>query len=185
MTSNESSLVPLIELPGLGLPSDYLSPHALSMDLSAARLFQRTMKLLDSRHDVNYHILTVPYSFIPDSRLNGDIRILGPIHRFEGWRDFFRGLGLGLTGVVPATAIKFYTYGNCKCLVTETLQCDPNAVVASVISAATAGIVTATLVKTRLQLDRSRLETLNQEVVRSTFQPCFSINSLTGRFRPE
>lgn len=112
----------------------------------------------------------------------GTSRIFGPIHRFEGWRDFFRGLGPGLTGVVPATAIKFYTYGNCKRLATETLQCDPNAFI---ISAATAGIVTATLVKTRLQLDRSRLETLNQEVVRSTFQPCFSINSSTGRFRPE
>ncbi|EEP78257.1 conserved hypothetical protein [Uncinocarpus reesii 1704] len=88
--------------------------------------------------------------------------ILRSIHRLEGWRSLFKGLGPSLTGVVPATAIKFYTYGNCKQLLPGILQCDKDATLVHVLSAASAGIVTGTatnpiwVVKTRLQLDRSR-----------------------------
>ena len=91
-------------------------------------------------------------------------RILASIPQLEGWRGLFRGLGPSLVGVVPATAIKFYTYGNCKRMVSEALQCDQDAIIVPAISAAAAGIVTATatnpiwLVKTRLQLDRSSVE---------------------------
>ncbi|ODH46867.1 hypothetical protein GX48_07010 [Paracoccidioides brasiliensis] len=35
----------------------------------------------------------------------------------------FKGLGPSLTGVVPDTVIKFYTYGNCKLLLPGVLQC--------------------------------------------------------------
>ncbi|KAI9372166.1 mitochondrial carrier domain-containing protein [Aspergillus egyptiacus] len=86
--------------------------------------------------------------------------ILFSIHRVEGWRSLFRGLGPSLTGVVPATAIKFYAYGNCKRLYPEYLGLDKDATTTHALSAATAGVVTGTatnpiwLVKTRLQLDR-------------------------------
>ena len=66
--------------------------------------------------------------------------------------------------MVPATAIKFYTYGNCKRLVYEKLDCGKDAAVVHIIAAATAGIATSIatnpiwLVKTRLQLDRSHAE---------------------------
>ncbi|KAL2133312.1 hypothetical protein VTI74DRAFT_2542 [Chaetomium olivicolor] len=35
-------------------------------------------------------------------------QIISSIHRAEGWRAFFRSLGPSLSGVVPATAIRFY-----------------------------------------------------------------------------
>ncbi|KAF2241479.1 mitochondrial carrier, partial [Trematosphaeria pertusa] len=91
-------------------------------------------------------------------------QILFSIQRIEGWRGLFRGLGPGLTGVVPASAIKFYTYGNCKRLVSETMNWEKDAAAVYIIAAATAGVVTGTatnpiwLVKTRLQLDKSRAE---------------------------
>ncbi|KAL4866065.1 hypothetical protein BDV12DRAFT_173417 [Aspergillus spectabilis] len=89
--------------------------------------------------------------------------ILFSIHRTEGWRSLFRGLGPSLTGVVPATAIKFYAYGNCKRLYPELFGLDKDATSTHALSAATAGLVTGTatnpiwLVKTRLQLDKSHL----------------------------
>lgn len=89
--------------------------------------------------------------------------ILFSIHRLEGWRGLFKGLGPSLTGVVPATAIKFYAYGNCKTLFPQILGCEENTTLVHALSAATAGIVTGTatnpiwLVKTRLQLDKSRV----------------------------
>lgn len=87
--------------------------------------------------------------------------ILFSIHRVEGWRSLFKGLGPSLTGVVPATAIKFYAYGNCKRILPEVLACDKEATVVHIVSAATAGIFTGTitnpiwLIKTRLQLDKA------------------------------
>ncbi|KAF7128764.1 hypothetical protein CNMCM5793_003673 [Aspergillus hiratsukae] len=89
--------------------------------------------------------------------------ILATIHRVEGWRSLFRGLGPSLTGVVPATAVKFYTYGNCKRLLPNVLECEADTTLVHALSAATAGVVTGTvtnpiwLVKTRLQLDKSRV----------------------------
>ena len=89
--------------------------------------------------------------------------ILFSIHRVEGWRSLFRGLGPSLTGVVPATAIKFYAYGNCKRLYPEVFGLDRDATSTHALSAATAGVVTGTatnpiwLVKTRLQLDRTHV----------------------------
>ncbi|CRG84982.1 putative mitochondrial carrier C688,09 [Talaromyces islandicus] len=89
--------------------------------------------------------------------------ILFSIHRLEGWRGLFKGLGPSLTGVVPATGIKFYAYGNCKTLFPQILGCEEDTTLVHALSAASAGIVTGTatnpiwLVKTRLQLDKSRM----------------------------
>ncbi|KAI9819797.1 MAG: hypothetical protein M1832_003872 [Thelocarpon impressellum] len=104
----------------------------------------------------------------PYHRLRAPLRetfaILSAIQRVEGWRGLFRGLGPNLTGVVPASAIKFYTYGNCKRIASEYLNLSKDAVAVHIIAAATAGIVTSTatnpiwLIKTRLQLDKSSSE---------------------------
>jgi solute carrier family 25 protein 33/36 len=84
------------------------------------------------------------------------------IYYTEGWRGFFRGLGPSLSGVVPATAIKFYVYGNCKRLGARMLNCKEDAAVVHAQAAIAAGIATSTatnpiwLIKTRLQLDASQ-----------------------------
>ncbi|KAF9892596.1 hypothetical protein FE257_000998 [Aspergillus nanangensis] len=87
--------------------------------------------------------------------------ILFTIHRVEGWRGLFKGLGPSLTGVVPASAVKFYTYGNCKRLFPELLGCEKDSTLVHALSAACAGIATGSatnpiwVVKTRLQLDKA------------------------------
>ncbi|OAL70157.1 mitochondrial carrier protein [Trichophyton violaceum] len=92
-------------------------------------------------------------------------QILFSIYHVEGWRGLFRGLGPNLTGVVPASAIKYYTYGNVKRIIGESQIFGPNsenAMGCHIISAVTAGITTGTLtspiwvIKTRLQLDKSQ-----------------------------
>ncbi|GMG06771.1 unnamed protein product [Aspergillus oryzae] len=87
--------------------------------------------------------------------------ILFSIHRVEGWRGLFKGLGPSLTGVVPASAVKFYTYGNCKRLLPEIIGCEKDSSLVHALSAACAGIATGSatnpiwVVKTRLQLDKA------------------------------
>ncbi|KAF2752529.1 mitochondrial carrier [Pseudovirgaria hyperparasitica] len=98
--------------------------------------------------------------------IRGTFQIIGSISHTEGWRGFYRGLGPSLAGVVPATAIKFYVYGNCKYLRAQMLGCGEDAAIVHAYAAVAAGIATATatnpiwLVKTRLQLDASTVETL-------------------------
>lgn len=95
--------------------------------------------------------------------IRDDLQILSSIRQTESWRGLFRGLGPSLTGVVPASAVKFWTYGNCKRLLCEMMGWKPDAVIVHAISASNAGIATAIatnpiwLVKTRLQLDKSRI----------------------------
>ncbi|KAI9781079.1 MAG: hypothetical protein M1839_006357 [Geoglossum umbratile] len=89
-------------------------------------------------------------------------QILFSIHRVEGWRALFKGLGPNLTGVVPARAINFYTYGNGKRIISTYFNNGQESAWVHLCAAATAGIVTSTatnpvwLVKTRLQLDKSQ-----------------------------
>lgn len=91
-------------------------------------------------------------------------QILFSIHKIEGWRALFKGLGPNLVGVVPARAISFYTYGNGKRIISQTFNNGKEAAWVHLCAAATAGIVTGTatnpiwVVKTRLQLDKSRAE---------------------------
>ncbi|EFZ04327.1 mitochondrial carrier protein [Metarhizium robertsii] len=90
--------------------------------------------------------------------------IIRSIRYGEGWRGFFRGLGPSLAGVVPATAIKFYVYGNCKHLGAWMLNRAESDPIVHAQAAVVAGIATATLtnpiwlVKTRLQLDKARTQ---------------------------
>lgn len=91
-------------------------------------------------------------------------QILFSIHRVEGWRALFKGLGPNLVGVVPARAINFYAYGNGKRIISEHFNHGRETAMVHLCAAATAGIMTGTatnpiwLVKTRLQLDKSRAE---------------------------
>ncbi|KAJ5677514.1 Mitochondrial carrier protein RIM2 [Penicillium maclennaniae] len=89
-------------------------------------------------------------------------RIISNIYRAEGWKAFFRGLGPSLAGVVPATAIKFYVYGNCKRIGAQMTGFGEDSTLIHAQAAIAAGIATATatnpiwLVKTRLQLDKNQ-----------------------------
>lgn len=99
-------------------------------------------------------------------------QILFSIHKVEGWRALFKGLGPNLTGVVPARAINFYTYGNGKRIISGFFNNEQEAAWVHICAAINAGIVTGTatnpiwLVKTRLQLDKSRAEKAGSESVR-------------------
>lgn len=95
------------------------------------------------------------------SHIRETLQIVNSIQHTEGWRGFFRGLGPSLAGVVPATAIKFYVYGNCKHLGARLFNRAEDDPVIHAQAAIAAGIATATLtnpiwlVKTRLQLDKA------------------------------
>jgi solute carrier family 25 protein 33/36 len=83
------------------------------------------------------------------------------MHRLEGWRAYFRGIGPTLSGAVPASAIKFYTYGNTKRILSNRLNNGRETAWVHLVAAAAAGVAVSTatnpiwVVKTRLQLDRS------------------------------
>ncbi|KAI4273672.1 MAG: hypothetical protein LQ337_004472 [Flavoplaca oasis] len=99
-------------------------------------------------------------------------QILFSIHRVEGWRALFKGLGPNLTGVVPARAINFYTYGNGKRIISDKFNNGQEAPWVHICAAINAGILTGTatnpiwLIKTRLQLDKSRAEKAGTSSVR-------------------
>ncbi|KAI4165161.1 MAG: hypothetical protein LQ342_001029 [Letrouitia transgressa] len=103
---------------------------------------------------------------------NETFQILFSIHRVEGWRALFKGLGPNLTGVVPARAINFYAYGNGKRFLSQTFNHSQEAAWIHICAAINAGIVTGTatnpiwLVKTRLQLDKSRAEKAGSATIR-------------------
>lgn len=96
----------------------------------------------------------------PVQHLYDTAQIIRSIHSLEGWPGFFRGLAPSIAGVVPATAIKFYTYGSCKAF-GSTLGYRDDAALLHAQAAVAAGIATATatnpiwLIKTRLQLDKN------------------------------
>lgn len=91
-------------------------------------------------------------------------QILAAIPRAEGWRALFKGLGPNLVGVVPARAINFFAYGNGKRIISQQFNDGKEASWVHLLAAAQAGIITGTatnpiwLVKTRLQLDKSKAE---------------------------
>lgn len=91
--------------------------------------------------------------------------IIANVYRTESGRALYRGLGPNLTGVVPARAVNFFTYGVAKGLIAPQFN-DPQQIKPQthLLSGIAAGIVTSTvtnpiwLVKTRLQLDRIHSE---------------------------
>ncbi len=94
------------------------------------------------------------------------VQIMRDVHRLEGWRALFKGLGPNLIGVVPARSCNFYVYGTGKRVYSRLLTGEGGEGVSEkpvvhLASAVTAGIATGTvtnpiwLVKTRLQLDKN------------------------------
>jgi solute carrier family 25, member 33/36 len=96
----------------------------------------------------------------PFQHIRETFQIFRSISYHEGLHGFFRGLGPSLAGVVPATAIKFYVYGNTKHLASRLWNCSKDEPIVHAQAAVAAGIATSTatnpiwLVKTRLQLDK-------------------------------
>lgn len=99
-------------------------------------------------------------------------QILFSVHKVEGWRALFKGLGPNLVGVVPARSINFYTYGNGKRIIADNFNHGEENTWVVLLAAATAGVVTSTatnpiwMVKTRLQLDKNVSERAGEAVVR-------------------
>jgi len=88
-------------------------------------------------------------------------QILGSVHRVEGWRALFKGLGPNLIGVVPARSINFFVVGNGKRIIADYGNNGKESAWVVLCAAALGGIVTSTatnpiwLIKTRLQLDKN------------------------------
>lgn len=99
-------------------------------------------------------------------------QILFSVHKVEGWRALFKGLGPNLVGVVPARSINFYTYGNGKRIIADRFNHGEQNAWVHLCAAAAAGVITSTatnpiwMVKTRLQLDRSTVEKAGTAAVR-------------------
>lgn len=98
-------------------------------------------------------------------------QILGSVHRVEGARALFKGLGPNLLGVVPARSINFYVVGNGKRILADYGNNGVESAWVVLCAAAAAGIVTSTatnpiwLIKTRLQLDKNVAEKAGGGVV--------------------
>jgi hypothetical protein len=99
-------------------------------------------------------------------------QILGSVHRVEGWRALFKGLGPNLLGVVPARSINFFVVGNGKRIIADYGNKGEESAWVVLCAAALAGIVTSTvtnpiwLIKTRLQLDKNIVEKTGGVAVR-------------------
>ncbi|KAJ5156578.1 Mitochondrial carrier protein RIM2 [Penicillium capsulatum] len=125
----------------------------------------RTRLQSDFYQPISRTSTSAPGPIIPQKTNHKTLRIIGNIYKAEGWKAFFRGLGPSLAGVVPATAIKFYVYGNCKRIGSQMLGYGEDSTLIHAQAAISAGIATATatnpiwLVKTRLQLDRAQTTT--------------------------
>ena len=91
-------------------------------------------------------------------------QILFSVHKIEGWRALFKGLGPNLVGVVPARALNFYVYGNSKQIISQEFNGGHQASWVHLCAAILAGVATSTatnpiwLVKTRLQLDKNNAD---------------------------
>ncbi|TVY53554.1 putative mitochondrial carrier [Lachnellula cervina] len=99
-------------------------------------------------------------------------QILGSVHKLEGWRALFKGLGPNLIGVVPARSINFFVVGNGKRIIADNLNDGKENALVVLGAAALAGVVTSTvtnpiwLIKTRLQLDKNVVEKSGGHAVR-------------------
>jgi len=91
-------------------------------------------------------------------------QILNAVHKVEGGRALFKGLGPTLIGVVPARSINFFVVGNGKRIIADYGNNGKESAWVVLCAAAMAGIVTSTatnpiwLIKTRLQLDKNVVE---------------------------
>ncbi|TVY86636.1 putative mitochondrial carrier, partial [Lachnellula willkommii] len=71
-------------------------------------------------------------------------QILGSVHKLEGWRALFKGLGPNLIGVVPARSINFFVVGNGKRIIADYGNGGKENAWVVLGAAALAGVVTST-----------------------------------------
>ncbi|ATY64595.1 Mitochondrial substrate carrier [Cordyceps militaris] len=123
------------------------------------------LDVLRTRMQSDLFIMTSTSEAVRTSRLGflrRTLAALSTMHRTEGFGGLFRGLVPSLVGVVPAQAVKFYVYGNCKRLGAQGLGRSESDALVHAQAAVAAGLATATvtnpiwLVKTRLQLDKDQ-----------------------------
>lgn len=97
-----------------------------------------------------------------------------------------------MAGVVPATAIKFYVYGNCKHFGAKMLGHTEDSPLVHAQAAISAGIATSTatnpiwLVKTRLQLDKTEIGGVSTRRYRNSIdciRQVFRNEGLSGFYR--
>ncbi|OQE37836.1 hypothetical protein PENCOP_c009G08535 [Penicillium coprophilum] len=136
------------------------------LDVLRTRLQSDFYQTPDRGTNVSPQSNQLPQTSRPLQRSNHKtLRIISSIYRAEGWRAFFRGLGPSMAGVVPATAIKFYVYGNCKRIGAQLMGHKEDSAFIHAQAAICAGLATSTatnpiwLVKTRLQLDKTQTHT--------------------------
>lgn len=142
---------------GLTAPLDVLKTRLQS------DFYQSQLRASRAAHGINPHTHLSP---IRSGLLHfrETFQILFSVHKVEGWRALFKGLGPTLVGVVPARSINFYTYGNGKRIIAEKFNGGEQAAWVQLWAAVAAGVITSTatnpiwLVKTRLQLDKSVAE---------------------------
>ncbi|PMD54255.1 mitochondrial carrier [Hyaloscypha bicolor E] len=114
-------------------------------------------------------------------------QILGSVHRVEGWRALFKGLGPNLLGVVPARSINFFVVGNGKRIIADYGNKGEESAWVVLCAAALAGIVTSTvtnpiwLIKTRLQLDKNIVEKTGGVAVRKYRNSWDCIKQVVGQ----
>lgn len=119
----------------------------------------RSFGILYNFVETGYIIRCVP--FHSQMRITVDISFQSNIYREESFRALFKGLGPTLVGVIPASSIKFFVYGNGKRLIAEHFNSGAENSWVHLSAAALSGIATGTatnpiwVVKTRLQLDVS------------------------------
>lgn len=92
-------------------------------------------------------------------------QILASIHKVEGARALFKGLGPTLLGVVPARSINFFVVGNGKRIIADNFNGGEESDWVVLSAACLGGVTTGTItnpiwmIKTRLQLDKEIAET--------------------------
>ncbi|KAJ6186403.1 hypothetical protein N7519_007704 [Penicillium mononematosum] len=160
------------------------------LDVLRTRLqsdFYRT-KNTSASNQLNQPLQTVQ----PRGSNHRTMQVINSIYRAEGWRAFFRGLGPSMAGVVPATAIKFYVYGNCKHFGAKMLGHTEDSPLVHAQAAISAGIATSTatnpiwLVKTRLQLDKTEIGGVSTRRYRNSIdciRQVFRNEGLSGFYR--
>ncbi|KAH8802795.1 mitochondrial carrier protein-like protein RIM2 [Xylogone sp. PMI_703] len=138
-------------------PLDVLKTR-LQSDFYQAQLAQNRRALGISPHT---HLSPVRTALL---HFRETFQILNSVHKVEGWRALFKGLGPNLVGVVPARSINFFVVGNGKRIISEYGNHGKDAAWVTLCAAALAGVVTSTvtnpiwLIKTRLQLDKNIVE---------------------------
>jgi len=117
----------------------------------------------------------------------GIVKCLKTIWEQEGARALWKGLGPNLVGVAPSRAIYFYTYHNSKNFLAQCFSNDSSLVHMSAAFCAGFTACTATnpiwLIKTRVQLDRTRAATGSKFTVLQCIKLVYKESGFAGFYK--